>query len=269
MKLSTFNINVLVFSFFLIFGACKSKKGIGNALPQADTNNTALESKNKYIELYNSIKAQESNYNYLMCKGECEYNDGKNSYNFDIQLEMEKGKYIYIRATYLLGIEVAKLYITPTQIQIVNHLEKTNTLSSFEYLKKLSSANLQFQNLENMLLGNAIFEQIPEQCTIDSSASQYILQTLVEGAVQQCFYGKNKIAKLELIKLENQIKNQNFEIKYQEYTANGTEFYPSQLAINIRAEKNLGCLMKLFNFAYEKKKDPQIRVPASYKTITH
>jgi hypothetical protein len=27
--------------------------------------------------------------------------------------------------------------------------------------------------------------------------------------------------------------------------------------------------MKLFNFAYEKKKDPQIRVPSSYKTITY
>jgi hypothetical protein len=263
------NLNVFIFSVILIFGACKTKKDVGSKLPQSGVTVTAGEAKNNYAELYKTIKIQESNYNYLACKGECNYNDGKNSYDFDIQLEMEKGKFIYIRATYLLGIEVAKLYITPSQIQIVNHLEKSNTIASFEYLKKLSAANLQFQNLENMILGNAIFEQNANNSNIDSTDSQYILKSMVEGAMQQCFYGKNKIAKLELCKLENEVKNQKFEIKYQEYTANGTEFYPSELAINIRAEKSLGCLMKLFNFAYEKKKDPQIRVPASYKTITY
>jgi hypothetical protein len=182
---------------------------------------------------------------------------------------MEKGKFIFVRATYLLGIEVAKIYITPTQIQILNHLEKTNTVASYNYLKKFSSANLQFENLENLILGNALFSQNLGITLIDSNATQYILKTLLEGASQQCFYGKNKVAKLEANQLKDAVKNQNFEVKYNQYTANGTNYYPSELAINIRAEKNLGCLMKLFNFAYEKKKDPQIRVPASYKTITY
>jgi hypothetical protein len=182
---------------------------------------------------------------------------------------MEKGKFIFIRATYLLGIEVAKMYITPSQIQILNHLEKTNTLASYEYLKKFSSAALQFENLENMLLGNALFSQNPNITILDSNATQYILKTLLDGASQQCFYGINKIAKLEANQLEDTIKNQNLTINYNEYITNGTNYYPSQLAINIRAEKNLGCNMKLFNFAYEKKREPQIRVPASYKTISH
>ena len=79
----------------------------------------------------------------------------------------------------------------------------------------------------------------------------------------------NKIAKLEVNQLEDTFKNQNLSINYNEYIANGTNYYPSELAINIRAEKNLGCTMKLFNFAFEKKREPQIRVPASYKTISH
>lgn len=268
MKFSIIKISFVVLIAIFSLSACKSKKGIGKHLPTA-THVKAGEIKNDYSQLFNNIKQQENNYNFLACKGECEYNDGKNTYNFDIQLEMEKGKFIFIRATYLLGIEVAKMYITPTQIQILNHLEKTNTVASYNYLKKFSSANLQFENLENLILGNALFSQSIGVTLIDSNATQYILKTLLEGALQQSFYGKNKVAKLEANLLQDVAKNQNFEVKYNQYTVNGTDYYPSELAINIRAEKNLGCLMKLFNFAYEKKKDPQIRVPSSYKTITY
>jgi hypothetical protein len=151
----------------------------------------------------------------------------------------------------------------------LNHLEKTNTLANYDYLKKFSSAALQFENIENMFLGNALFAQNPNITLLDSNATQYILKTMLEGASQQCYYGINKIAKLEENQLEDTYKNQNLAINYKEYIANGTNYYPSELAINIRAEKNLGCTMKLFNFAFEKKKDPQIRVPASYKTISH
>jgi hypothetical protein len=267
-KFSIIKISFVVLIAIFSLSSCKSKKGIGKHLPTA-THGKAGEIKNDYSQLFNNIKQQENNYNFLACKGECEYNDGKNTYNFDIQLEMEKGRFIFIRATYLLGIEVAKMYITPTQIQILNHLEKTNTVASYNYLKKFSSANLQFENLENLILGNALFSQSIGVTLIDSNATQYILKTLLEGALQQSFYGKNKVAKLEANLLQDVAKNQNFEVKYNQYTVNGTDYYPSELAINIRAEKNLGCLMKLFNFAYEKKKDPQIRVPSSYKTITY
>ncbi|MFA9214016.1 MAG: hypothetical protein ACEQSR_09250, partial [Candidatus Methylacidiphilales bacterium] len=89
------------------------------------------------------------------------------------------------------------------------------------------------------------------------------------NAMQKCFYGKNKVAKIETNELNDLVKNQTFEVKYLQYVANGTNYYPSELAINISAEKKLSCLMKLSNFAFVKKKDPNIRVPASYKTITY
>lgn len=267
MKYNIIKISGLLFIALFFVQSCKSKKNVGAKLPNEIAK--AGEVKKDNSALFNSIKQQESNYDFISCMGECEYNDGKNTYNFDIQLEMEKGKFIFFRATYLLGIEVAKMYITPTQIQILNHIEKTNTLASYEFLKKYSSAALQFENLENMLLGNALFAQNQNITLLDSNATQYILKTLLDGASQQCFYGINKIAKLEVNQLEDTFKNQNLSINYNEYIANGTNYYPSQLAINIRAEKNLGCNMKLFNFAFDKKREPQIRVPTSYKTISH
>lgn len=267
MKYIIIKISCLLFIALFFVQSCKSKKNLGTKLRVEIAK--VGEIKKDHSAFFNQVKQQESNYNYISCKGECEYSDGKNSFTFDIQLEMEKGKFIFIRATYLLGIEVAKMYITPTQIQILNHLEKTNTLANYEYLKKFSSADLKFENIENLFLGNALFAQNPNITLLDSNATQYILKTMLDGASQQCFYGINKIAKLEANQLEDTFKNQNLAINYNQYTANGTNYYPSELAINIRAEKNLGCNMKLFNFAFEKKKDPQIRVPASYKTISH
>lgn len=266
MKYIFIKFSCILFIALFFVQSCKSKKNLGTKLPQEIAK--AGELKKDNAAFFEKIKQQESNFNYISCKGECEYNDGKNSYNFDVQLEMEKGKFIFIRATYLLGIEVAKMYITPNQIQILNHLEKTNTLASYDYLKKFSSATLQFENIENMLVGNSLFAQNQTITLLDSNATQYILKTILNGATQRCFYGINQIAKLSENQLADTYKNQNMEIKYNQFIANGTNYYPSELAINIRAEKNLGCIMKLFNFAFEKKKDPQIRVPASYKTIT-
>jgi len=259
-KLSQLLILLMVFTF-----ACKSKKNI-IANINIEKNNSVENNKKAIFE---NIKLQQSTYNYISCKGECEYNDGKNTYNFDIQLEMEKDNFIFVKATYLLGIEVARMYITPEQIQIINHFEKTNTLAKYDYLKKYSSANLAFKNIENLILGNAIFNQSETNSTLDSSETKYIVKTILETTLQQSEYNKIKIFKIESNILEDMVKNQVFDLKYGQYTENGTDFYPTEIAINIRAEKNLGCNMKLYNFAYVKKKDPLIRVPASYKTINY
>lgn len=267
MKIFEINKTQIIVLLIITFVSCKSKKNVvvNNGKDIEKTN--ALNKNTKAI--FENINQYKSNYNYIACKGECEYSDGKNSYNFDIQIEMEKNNFIFIKATYLLGIEVARLYITPSQIQIINHFEKTNTLAQYSFLKKYSSANLTFNNIENMMLGNAIFNQNDSNSSLDSNETKYIIQTILESSLQKCEFNKNKIFKTESSQLEDLIKNQTLNIKYNQYTVNGTDYYPTEVAINIRAEKNLGCLMKLYNFAYVKKKEPQIRVPASYKTINY
>ncbi|MBJ7428771.1 MAG: hypothetical protein JHD28_07440, partial [Bacteroidia bacterium] len=80
MKFSIIKISFVVLTAIVFLSACKSKKGIGTQLPTA-TQGKAGEVKNDYSQLFNSINEQENNYNFLACKGECEYNDGKNTYN--------------------------------------------------------------------------------------------------------------------------------------------------------------------------------------------
>ena len=252
---------------FIFIASCKSKKNITSNLPEKG--NRLSNEQQSLMMFLKGIKEQENTFNYIGCKGECEYSDGKNTYNFDVQVEMEKDKFIFLRATYLLGIEVAKLYITPSQIQIVNHLERSNTVAGYSYLKKFSNANITFNQLENVFIGNAIFNQDTTSSKLDSTLSEYIIKTMVDGALQQSLYDKNTVAKLKESSLTDLEKNQTLQVKYSQYIQNATNYYPSELAINISAEKKLSCLMKLSNFAFVKKKDPNIRVPASYKTISY
>ncbi|MES2380805.1 MAG: DUF4292 domain-containing protein [Bacteroidota bacterium] len=267
MKYIVIKVFCLLAALLLFMSACKTKKGLGVKLPQGTSIDSTFYKNNEAF--INNINQQQNTYNYLSCKGECEYSDGKNDYTFDISLEMEKGHFIFIKATYLLGIEVARLYITPSQIQIIDHWNKVNTLASYSFLKKYSSAPLQFENIENMLIGNALFTNTTDHTAIDSNQAQFILKTFINEVAQICYYNKGQIAKINTSLLQDSLKNQQMDIAYKQFFQNGTNYYPSELAINIRAEKNVGCSMKLFNFVFEKKRDPQIRVPNSYKTIAH
>ncbi len=205
---------IAIKSFYLLcllivtFSSCKTKKAIGTALPKAIENDSLQGIKNK-DQVINSIIQQQNSLNYLACRSECLFNDGKTDYNLDLVLEMEKGKFIYLKATYLLGIEVARMLITPSQIQIVDHWNKTNTITSYNYLKKFSSAPLQFENLENLFIGNALFKHENVLTQIDSSQNQLILKTFVSDVLQTCYYNKGQIAKISNNNLASNPNNNN------------------------------------------------------------
>ncbi len=258
----------LLFLLLFLLSACKTKKAIGVKLPKVNEKDSLQSIRNKE-EIINSIVQQQNTFNYLACRSECEFNDGKAGYNLDLILEMEKGKFIFLKATYLLGIEVARMLITPSQIQIVDHWNKTNTIASYSYLKRFSSAPIQFENLENLFVGNALFNPEKDLTNIDSNQTQLILKTMVTNILQTSFYNKGQVAKISSNNLQDSAKGQEIAIEYKQFFQNGTNYYPSELSINIMAEKNIGCSMKLFNFVFEKKKEPQIRVPNSYKTLTY
>ena len=88
MKYIFIKISYLLFIALFFVQSCKSKKNVGAKLPSDIAK--AVEIKKDNSAFFNNIKQQESNYNYISCLGECEYNDGKNTYNFDIQIEMER-----------------------------------------------------------------------------------------------------------------------------------------------------------------------------------
>ncbi|MBS1599335.1 MAG: DUF4292 domain-containing protein [Bacteroidetes bacterium] len=82
--------------------------------------------------------------------------DGKD-YEFNAFLRMEKDHVIWISINALLGIEAFRAIITPDSVKVINKLEKTVSFRSVNYLKEIANFPFNFQTLQDLIVGNAIY----------------------------------------------------------------------------------------------------------------
>ena len=67
--------------------------------------------------------------------------------------------------------------------------------------------------------------------------------------------------------LEDKNVNRQFTVEYSNPYTHENNAYPSNVNINIRAEKNIDCKFKLSNFVFEKKKESIFSIPGNYEVI--
>ncbi|AMD84247.1 protein of unknown function [Capnocytophaga haemolytica] len=85
------------------------------------------------------------------------YNDGKSEQSLPLSFRMQKDKAIWLSAP--LGI--AKTYITPEKAEYYNRLDNTYFSGDYAYISKLLGIDVRFEELQNLLLGNAVYRINP------------------------------------------------------------------------------------------------------------
>lgn len=74
-----------------------------------------------------------------------------------------------------MGIPMAKFFITPHQIQYYNKINKEYYKGNFDYIRKEFGINLNFNHLQNLLLGDLIDKIHPENYKLKRKKYYYLL----------------------------------------------------------------------------------------------
>ncbi len=158
----------LIFLFFTLisFPACRSAKKIQTAISKNDTvlQQTApnvdprLDSIRVINDVYAKIQREHINFNTFSGKVKVNYegSDGKD-YEFNAYIRMEKDRVIWVSINALLGIEAFRAIITPDSVKVINKLEKIVQLRSVSYLKDIAHLPFDFNTLQDLIIGNAIY----------------------------------------------------------------------------------------------------------------
>ncbi len=261
----TIALIALTILFFL--GSCKSKKSIiqqpinkitttGNA-PDANLEGALL-----------AINSNKNDYSYIKADAATYYNDGSSSYNLDVELVCEKDKYIWLRVTAIFGIEAARVMITPDKIQVLDRLNRKHITAGYSYLKSFTDIPLTFTQLQNLIVGNALFNATLGQSTTKNIDAEILINYIFNQNKQSNLYNATTYKNRQSI-VNDTLKNQALQIDYSNFIANGTNTYPANISINIKGEKNIACQFKLSNFAFDKKGEIQFSVPKSYQAIQY
>ena len=90
-------------------------------------------------------------------KGQAQLND--KTYPISAQLRMRQDSVIWISVSAILGLEAARIHITPDSVKLINRLNSTYFIGNAKELTKRYNLHLSFHEIQNVLLGKHSFSK--------------------------------------------------------------------------------------------------------------
>ena len=163
----------------MTFVSCKSKAAVIDVVkPEIHSTSSTV------IENYTNNK---TNFSTLYIKSNAQFADDKQTQNVTAEIKIKKDEQILISIRFL-GITMAKALITPTA---VNYYEKINGSyfeGDFSALSQWLGTDLDFNKIQNMLLGRAIDELKNGQYTESLVDQAYKLEDLSSANTKKTFF---------------------------------------------------------------------------------
>ncbi len=213
-------LKIVSFTLILFCLGCKSTKKI--------TTSSELNHKLSSKELIKKHLKSETDFKTLQARVKVEYIQGKMSQGHSINLRMEKDKTIWLSAT--LGIVRAK--ITPTKVSFYNKLDNTYFDGDFSLISDLLGTELNFDNLQSLLLGESLFNLEKDNYIVDIHEKSYVLQPKKKNELLKILLLLNPSHfKMDSQQLFQNLKNRILEIDYKDYQKIGNQVFPQNIEI--------------------------------------
>ena len=117
-------------------------------------------------------------YDWMSMKLGVKYDDGEKRRSFNVNLRSKKDSVIWMSISPALGVEVARILITPDSMHVISKVpgDKYYYSGGIETITELMQSDFDFNMIQNMLVGNAIgLEQGEDKYKSRVDDQQYML----------------------------------------------------------------------------------------------
>jgi hypothetical protein len=167
----------LVSFYFLV--SCSAKKAV---ITEKVVNDKLTA--DKIIENHYKNKL---NFNTLYIKSNVSYKDPNQSQNVTAEIKIKKNEIILVSIR-ILGITMAKALITPEKVQYYEKLNSSYFDGNYSALSKLLGTELDFQKVQNLLLGEAIDNLRNGKYNFTLEDNKYKLASVSNSGISKTFY---------------------------------------------------------------------------------
>ncbi len=206
-----------------------------------------------------------ANFKTLTAKVKADYSREDQSKGTTINLRMEKDKTIWMSAPF----SMAKVLITPKKVSFYNKLDNTYFEGDFKLLSDFVGTDLDFKKVQNILLGEALYDLKNDEYVASTFEKSYLLQPKEQGVLFEIFYLLNPTHfKMDSQQFAQPNENRILQIDYQDYQKVDRQTLPQN--IKIIAVESLDETIIDLEFKSvvlnEKIRFP-FRIPSGYKEI--
>ncbi|GAA4967261.1 DUF4292 domain-containing protein [Algibacter aquimarinus] len=120
----------------------------------------------------------------LQSKLKITYNQKGNSQTHSVSFRAKKDEKLWISATF----SVIRALVTPEKVSFYNKLDNTYFEGDFSYLSNLLGTELDFEKVQNLLLGEAIYNLNKEPYKASVLDSTYVLQPKKQRELFEIFF---------------------------------------------------------------------------------
>lgn len=249
-------ISFILLLLATVLSGCKSTQTI--------TANGELNSKLSAKQLIKQTEKAEAKFKTLAGKLKIEYIDRDKSEGTTVSFRMEKDKTIWMSK---LGI--AKVLITPDRVAYYNKWDNTYFDGDFTYLSNLLGTDLDFQKVQNMLLGQSMFALNDKDYEIAIFDQSYQLKPKKQRDLFELFLMFNPSHfKMDSQQIAQPETRRILQIDYLSYQKVEDQTIPSQTKIlAVENEDQLEINLELKSLNLNKDLNFPFTIPSGYKKV--
>jgi hypothetical protein len=211
-------ISLLTILLFVV--GCKSTKNV------ASTGEVNKKLSSKQIIKEHTKKA--TSFKTLQSRVKVEYIQGEMEQSHSINLRMEKDKTIWLSAT--LGIVRAK--ITPEKVSFYNKLDNTYFDGDFSLISDLLGTDVDYEKIQNLLLGEALFDLESGNYKSDIHEKSYLLQPKRQSALMQIILLLNPSHfKMDSQQISQELNDRFLQVDYKGYQEVDRQIIPEKVSV--------------------------------------
>ncbi|WP_369999007.1 DUF4292 domain-containing protein [Winogradskyella sp.] len=254
-----FSITRVVFSLaiFFIVAGCKSTKSViasGEASDKLSAN-----------QVIKQHQKNDADFKTLSGKVKIDLIQGEKEQGHTFNLRIEKDKVIWLSASF----GVARMMITPEKVRFYNKLENEYFDGDYKLLSDFVGVELDFNKVQNILLGQAIFNLRDEPHTVFVNENSYALQPKNQKVLLELFYLINPSHfKMDSLQLFQQLRKRILQVDYKSYQEIDKQVLPKDIRIiAVEDADEVSITMEFKSISLNEEVRFPFNIPAGYKEI--
>lgn len=194
-----------------------------------------------------------------------DYSDGKGSQGVTVSLRVKKDEVIWLSAP----LSVIKIMITPDRVQFYNKLDNTYFDGDFSYLEELLGTKLDFQMVQNLLLGQAILDLRDQKYYAATVSDHYQLKPVRQSdKYKTLFLLEPSNFKMMLQQISQPSALRMLSITYKNYQKVTGKVLPNQIEIKAVDKEHKNQIdIEYNNVVFDKELNFPFSIPSGFKPV--
>lgn len=191
----------------------------------------------------------------------------KKVHDVTLNVRIERDEAIWLSVSAILGIEVARVLITPDSIKILNRLQGEYIVKPFAYIYAYTNRDVTFAMLQDLLMANVSSNLLrAADVQVATATDEFIVVGIKEQLSYQ--YRINKENRPFNFILQEVGGIQNLEAFYGDYVNTNGYNFPQNIALNIVGENvSLKAQLDYSRVSFNGNMQMPFSVPDRYKVI--